>query len=773
MMMNARRILLAFLGLVLFSAASVAQDGAGQKENVPPEEVQAATDALINVLNDPESRADLIEMLKKSGGGTQAASDEASGSGGETQATGNPLIPGGATATEETSVESEAKDGLVLQIGEYTRQVADEIGVIISRAGHSLRGLRLVANGDIPVKWDRVQEVLIQVAVVLAGAYAAFLLAQFVARLIYPRLALRARYGGGLMRSFILLLSTVIEAMTVAIGLGVGYLVALVAYGGFEAGVTLQESLALNAFFITGMSNVALRFVFAPRRPELRLLPFDDVSAIYWNSRLRLFMYWVNYGVFLAVPVANIAVSFVLGNGLRLLVVLVGMIYLMALVKRNRVKVRRGARSYAETLQSSLAQKALVNLGNLWHLGAYGYVIAVFVIWVTRPFDATTIILRATGLSIVTIMAGMVLSLVVTRAIKGGIRLPDEMNAKLPALQHRLNAFVPRLLKIIRFAVFLGTLLMLLEVWGLLSVTSWLYSDTGTRLLSRYGSAFLQVIIGFLIWLAVMSWVDLRLQSRTGYIVTSRERTLFQLFRNAFTVVIIIMIVLLALSEIGLDIAPLIAGAGVFGLAISFGAQTLVKDIITGAFIQIENAINEGDVVTVAGITGTVEGITVRSVRLRDLEGTTHIIPFSSVDMVSNFMRGFSYHVALIGVSYDTDIPFAKEAMNEAFRRLMETDFRSKILGELEMHGVTNFGASSIDIRARIKTTPGDQWSVGRAYNEFVKQVFDERGIEIPFPQVTYHSATPTFAEEGTTSDKVGKPNVKPRKLTGDAPPES
>jgi small-conductance mechanosensitive channel len=481
-------------------------------------------------------------------------------------------------------------------------------------------------------------------------------------------------------------------------------------------------------------------------------------------------MYWIVYGVFLAVPVANVAVSFVLGNALRFIVVLIGMIYLAVLVFTNRERVQGGVNDYSQNLQSSLARKALAVVGRIWHLAALGYIAAIFIIWVVRPFDATTIIIRATGLSILTIMGGMVLSLVMAKAIKGGIRLPDDLNQTLPALQNRLNAFVPRLLKIIRFAIFLVTVLLLLEIWGVLSVLDWLASESGVTLLSSYSSAFLVLVVAFVIWLAVMSWVDLRLQERTGYIVTARERTLFQLFRNASTVVIIVMAALLALSEIGVDIGPLIAGAGVVGLAISFGAQTLVKDIITGAFIQIENAINEGDVVTVAGITGTVEGITVRSVRIRDLDGTTHIVPFSSVDMVSNFMRGFSYHVAVIGVAYDTDIAFAKEAMFEAFRRLKETEFKPSILGDLEMHGVINFGASSIDIRARIKTMPGDQWSVGRAYNEFVKLVFDERGIEIPFPQVTYHAATPPPAGELQKQGEARPAPSDARKPADDAP---
>lgn len=755
-------LLALFLAFSLPATAQQASDQSGSGGEASSQEIEQANEALIKVLNDPESRAAFLELLKKSEAGTPAGGSD----------TPAPASAEAAPAEAQAETASPRQENFALRIGEYTRTLVDDTGYLLEQAMRSLNGLVLVARGEIPVKWERAQEIVIQVVFVLVAAYAGFLLSQIVAKLIYPRMAVYARYGGGITRSFILVLTSIVDGITVGIGWAVGNGAALISYGGFEAGVTLQESLALNAFFVIGVANVCLRFIFAPGRPELRLLPFTDESSLYWYRRLRLFMYWLLYGVFLAVPIANVAVSFVLGNALRFIVVLLGMIYLVILVLTNRHRVQVGANDYAQHLQSSLARKALAFVGRFWHLAAFGYIAAVFIIWVIRPFDATTIIIRATGLSILTIMGGMVLSLVMTKAIKGGIRLPEELNTTLPALQHRLNAFVPRLLKIIRFAVFLITMLLLLEIWGVLGLLDWLASEAGVELLSSYGSAFLVLLVAFTIWLAVMSWVDLRLQARSGYIVTARERTLFQLFRNASTVVIIVMATLLALSEIGVDIGPLIAGAGVVGLAISFGAQTLVKDIITGAFIQIENAINEGDVVTVAGITGTVEGLTVRSVRMRDLDGTTHIIPFSSVDMVSNFMRGFSYHVALIGVSYDTNIGEAKEAMLEAFRRLQETEFGPKIIGDFEMHGVTNFGASSIDIRGRIKTLPGDQWGVGRAFNEFVKQVFDERDIEIPFPQVTYHAATPPFAE--------GQAKPKQRKdlpsgstdLADDAPPD-
>jgi moderate conductance mechanosensitive channel len=201
-----------------------------------------------------------------------------------------------------------------------------------------------------------------------------------------------------------------------------------------------------------------------------------------------------------------------------------------------------------------------------------------------------------------------------------------------------------------------------------------------------------------------------------------------------------VIAVMFALSEIGINIAPLIASAGVLGLAIGFGAQKLVQDIITGVFIQLENAINVGDVITVAATTGTVERLTIRSVSLRDVQGAYHIIPFSSVDMVTNFMRGFAYHVGDIGIGYREDVEDARRAIEQAFNELRkDPDMAAAIIGDMEWFGVQSLADSAVIVRVRIKTLPGKQWGVGRALNGLVKKVFDERGIEIPFPHQTVY----------------------------------
>ncbi|MEM6465633.1 MAG: mechanosensitive ion channel domain-containing protein, partial [Pseudomonadota bacterium] len=236
-------------------------------------------------------------------------------------------------------------------------------------------------------------------------------------------------------------------------------------------------------------------------------------------------------------------------------------------------------------------------------------------------------------------------------------------------------------------------------------------------------------------WLALTSWVDFRLNPNFGGVPSAREITLLSLLRNAATIALVIITSMVVLSEVGIDIAPLLASAGVLGLAIGFGAQKLVQDIITGIFIQFENAMNVGDVVTVSGTTGVVEKLTVRSVSLRDVEGAFHIIPFSSVDMVSNFTRDFAYFLCDMGVAYDSDPEAVKAAMMDAFARLKEDPEHGPfVLGELEWFGLTTFGDSAITLRGRIKTTPGRQWGIGRAYNGIVKRIFDARGIEIPYP---------------------------------------
>lgn len=705
------------------AGAAAATTAAGEQHSMAE-----ARDALVKVLQDPAGRAALIGLLEGLGQAEQAGG-AASGA------------TDGAASVAAPAEAMQQDDTFAVRVGAYTKYVIDDFIKVAERMTISLRGFQLLATGEVTVKWDRIRHTALELLVVFACAFAVYWLLRQIGRPAADRLEKRAGQHGWLWRAGLLLFLAFADVVALLLGAVAGYAAALIRFGPLQSGLSLFETLALNAFVVTGLARLAVRITFSPAREKLRRLPVSNTHARYWSSRLGFVVSFLGYGVMLAVPVANLTISIAVGNALRVLVVLLATVIAAVIVLINRNDVKTSMAAYAHSLDGEIGRRALLALSRVWAPLALLYILVVFGIWITRPFEATRVVVTGTGLTLLTVLGAMLLSLMMTRAISGGIRLPQDLKETLPELEGRVNRFIPHVLQVLRVLVGLLAAAILLQVWSVLDVTGWLFEGAGGGVIGRFTSALVIVLICFGIWLAVMSWTDLRLKGRADSIISARERTLFQLFRNAFTVIVIVMAGMLALSELGVDIGPLIAGAGVLGLAVSFGAQTLVKDIITGAFIQIENAINEGDVVTVAGITGSVERLTVRSVRMRDVNGTTHIIPFSSVDMVSNFMRDFSFHVAEIGVAYDTDIATAKEAMKVAFDRLKGLPEGGSIIGDLDMQGVIAFGDSAITLRARIKTFPGAQWATGRAYNEQLKIAFDEYGIEIPFPQVTYHVA--------------------------------
>ena len=220
----------------------------------------------------------------------------------------------------------------------------------------------------------------------------------------------------------------------------------------------------------------------------------------------------------------------------------------------------------------------------------------------------------------------------------------------------------------------------------------------------------------------------------------SRQRalTLGAVLRSITGAVVYLMAMMLALGEIGFDLAPLIAGAGIVGLAIGFGAQSLVADFIAGIFIVIEDQYGVGDYVDVGAASGTVERVSLRTTVLRDVEGVVWVIPNGEIRRVGNSSQLWARTVLDVDVAYDTDIDLAasviKDVADEVWREKRET---TTILEEPEIWGVQSFGADAISIRLAVKTEPGEQWATGRLLRARLKRAFDENGIEIPFPQRT------------------------------------
>jgi small conductance mechanosensitive channel len=220
-----------------------------------------------------------------------------------------------------------------------------------------------------------------------------------------------------------------------------------------------------------------------------------------------------------------------------------------------------------------------------------------------------------------------------------------------------------------------------------------------------------------------------------------RIDTLDRIFNHIASAVITILAIMLVMDEFGVSIAPFLAAAGVVGIAVSFGAQSLVKDYFTGFVMLIENQIRQGDFIEAGGKSGAVEEVTLRYVRLRDGEGAVHFIPNSQITTVTNRSREFAFAVVDVGVSYGTSLEKVFEVIKLAGDRLQaQPDMAGKFLGETEVLGVTQLADSAVTVRMRVKVPAYEQWFVKRRLLSAVKDAFEQAGIEIPYPQRVVHT---------------------------------
>ncbi len=237
-----------------------------------------------------------------------------------------------------------------------------------------------------------------------------------------------------------------------------------------------------------------------------------------------------------------------------------------------------------------------------------------------------------------------------------------------------------------------------------------------------------------------------------------RVKTLTGLLRTICLTLVWVVGIVMSLDQIGLDITPILAGAGIVGLAVGFGAQNLVRDVINGFFVILENQVRVGDVAIVNGTGGLVEVISFRTITLRDLSGTVHIFPHGTVTTMANMTKGWSASVMNIGVAYKEDTDRVAEIMREVGKDLQQDEqFGKKMLEPIEILGVDAFGESAVEIKVRIKTLPIEQWGVGREYRRRLKKAFDRENIEIPFPHRTLYmgEASPPWVVKNVASSKA------------------
>ncbi|WP_395016332.1 mechanosensitive ion channel domain-containing protein [Dongia sp.] len=509
----------------------------------------------------------------------------------------------------------------------------------------------------------------------------------------------------------------------------------------------------------TMLTAVISSSLLAARAPGLRLFRMSDESAVYaqvWVRRLSVVAF---YGYAITQLAEVIGVDPALREVIARLwgLLLAAMSLIVVLQNRAAVARRIAGGPLTDPVNPAPTDEPMATplpdaeqasgttqrfklfrrqLAKFWHILAIAYIVANYLVWSFQIAGGFAFLLRATVLTAILFVVVRLADRALRQVFDRSFALPEDVKRLLPGLEVRANRYLPVLKKTVLVALYVVGAFALLQVWGL-DMIGWLSTGSGRPAMA---AAFKIVIIillagllSELVNMAIEHYLrDTDAQGRRIY-HSGRMRTLLPLLRNAFRITLGVLVLMVVLSEIGLDIAPLLAAAGVVGLAVGFGAQTLVKDIITGVFILLEDTIAVGDVVDLGGHAGVVEGMTIRTIRLRDGAGAVHTVPFGAVTIVQNMTKDFSYATFDIKVDYREDpdkvIAMLKQVGGEIEK---EPQFRYGLLGTTEIIGLDTLGDNGYIIKARIKTRAMSQWDVMRAFNLRLKRAFDEEGMLFP-----------------------------------------
>ncbi|MDB5985476.1 MAG: mechanosensitive ion channel protein MscS [Nevskia sp.] len=385
------------------------------------------------------------------------------------------------------------------------------------------------------------------------------------------------------------------------------------------------------------------------------------------------------------------------------------------LIRNSSYSVRHASRFNTEALRLFAA---------IWHLP--------ILLLVTISSLATVLSIHHDNLALRRAIATsglLVLGFLATALIRRGFVLASAQRAR----RLRAAPYAERFLKVLHAVMVLALWLTVVELtsrlWGG-SAWNWMHSSAGgQRVATSLIGIASTVLAGSVLWIVLDTAIREAIspsRPRRGHVPSTRALTVLPLVRNALFLLLLVIGVIATLANLGIDVTPLIAGAGVIGIALGLGAQTLVKDLLTGVFILIEDTLAVGEVVEMDGRSGTVEGLTIRTVRLRDGDGAVHAIPFSEIKTIKNQSREYSYAVFNTRVTYDSDVDEALKLIRETGVELLkETSLRRDIIGSIEVFGLDRFDAGAVVLQSRLKTRPLRQYDVGRAFNRLLKEKID------------------------------------------------
>ncbi len=678
---------------------------------------------------------------------------------------------------------------ILLQGSTWLADVADEVSTTAEVASNlPLLGRWLVGTADSPTARARVLDAAWKLAVVVACAYAVERLARRgLARLraaiergapasdaglsgldddsdgIAAGLGaaeageteMRARHrrfsrAWRLLRRLPYVLAhLLLELIPVALFAAVGNLLLGVPLLGAFTNTKLVILAVVDAYVLCRVIMCFTRLFVTPYTPRLRLVQCSDATALFVVTWMHRLVIVAVFGFALAEVGTLFGLYRAAHDTLLKIVGLVVHVMLVVIVLQKRTAVAAHIR--ARRNKTGVVAILLDRLASGWHLIAIFYIVALWVVAAAEIRDGYTRLLHfAVATTITTIIARLV-SIVLLGGLDRAMRISPETATRYPGLEQRANRYYPVLRVVLSAVLVSATFVVLLQVWGLGPLDYFTTGQLGQRALSALTTIGLAIVVGLAVWEATNASVENHLAALTRQAQiarTARLRTLLPMLRTALFVTLLIIVGLVTLSEIGVNIAPLLAGAGVLGLAIGFGSQKLVQDLITGLFLLLENTMQVGDVVTVGGLTGTVENLSIRTIRLRALDGAVHIMPFSSVTTVTNQTRDFSYVLTDVTVGLDEEPDHAADLLRAIVKEMRaEPRWADSITADLDVMGVQAFEATAWLLRVRIRTTPSQRWAVSREFNRRIKYKFDELAIQSPLTSYKVQGWLPPGSE--------------------------
>jgi moderate conductance mechanosensitive channel len=491
----------------------------------------------------------------------------------------------------------------------------------------------------------------------------------------------------------------------------------------------------VDAYAVCRAIMCVARMLVSPDDRRLRLWRLGDNQARFVIVSLRRIVVIAVFGDALVEVALLLGLDQSAHDGLDRLIALVLAVLLIVVVIRSR-------REVAGYIRAPRAAGSGATRWRGWFAEAWPYlaVIAIATGWIglTTSDGSGLAALYFPGVTLAAVIGARLLTIVVLGSLDRLLRLDPETNDKLPGLNPRIARY-RRPLEVIAVAV-IATLsaVVLLQLWGAPAFTWFAQGSVGHRLVSALTTVAIAVLVAILIWEVSQAVLERQL-GRLGDDVnrsrSARLQTLLPMLRTALLTTILTVVGLTALSEIGVNITPLLAGASIAGIAIGFGSQRLVQDVITGMFVLFENAIQIGDGVTVAGLSGNVEALSVRTIRLRAGDGAVHIIPFSAVSSITNNNRGLGNAAISVTVAYEEETDRVATVLTEIAAEMREDpDFSRRMLGELELFGVDALHPWGVTIAGQIACSDTGRLPVQREFNRRLKKRFEELEIALGGP---------------------------------------